>query len=81
MGFLKWILPHLAIAFSVSVFIVTILDDFNPMMGFLTGAPFRVLVIAAMVCSVGTAVLYMFRPRKSKKRSRGKFEKVEKTEK
>lgn len=76
MGILKWLLPHLSIAFSVCVLIVTILDGYNPMMGFLSGAPFRVLVIAAMVCAIGTAVLYMFRPKKSRKRPRGKFEKT-----
>ena len=53
-----WI-PNLAISLNLAMVIVVYLDMRNPMMGFLSGAPFPVLVGCACLCSVlSAATLY-----------------------
>lgn len=49
-----WI-PNLAISLNLAVVIVVYLDMRNPMMGFLSGAPFPVLVGCSCICSVLSA--------------------------
>ena len=57
MRFLKRILPHLSIACSLALLVVEILNVYNPMMGFLFGTPALVLISAACVISVITAIM------------------------
>lgn len=57
MKFLKAVLPNLTIALNLALMIVIYLDMRNPMMGFLIGTPFRVLVGACAICSIVTAVV------------------------
>ena len=57
MRFLKSVLPNLSISLNLALLIVFYLDLRNPMMGFLVGAPFLVLIISSCVCSIATAVL------------------------
>lgn len=75
MRYVRWLLPHLTVALSITVFIVLILDGYNPMMGFLVGRPFQVLLTLQVIASVTTALLSMFRKKKTGKRQRGKYEK------
>ena len=57
MRFLNGVLPNLTIALNLVLLIVMYLNSRNPMMGFLVGAPFLVLIIASCVCSIATAIL------------------------
>lgn len=79
MRILKMLLPHITIALAVSLAVVMILDIYNPMMGFLIGRPFQVLVILEVLCAMATAILHICRPYKKRRRPRGKFEKIEKS--
>lgn len=56
MRFLKRTLPHLVISLNLALMIVIYLDMRNPMMGFLRGTPYVVLVAATAICSVISAV-------------------------
>ncbi len=76
MRILKVLLPHVTIALAMCLVVVLILDIYNPMMGFLVGGPFQVLVISEAVCTLATSVLFICRPYKKRRRSRGKFEKT-----
>lgn len=49
-------LPHFNIALSLSLIVVTILNIYNPMMGFLQGTPAVVLIGAECVISICNAV-------------------------
>ena len=68
MRFFRGILPHISLALSLCLVVVVYLDRRNPMMGFLMGAPFLVLVIAAAAASVVTAITLYAQWRKPKKR-------------
>ena len=57
MKFLNALLPNLTISLNLVLLIVLYLNSRNPMMGFLTGAPFLVLVILTCVCSLATAII------------------------
>ena len=57
MRFLNAVLPNLTISLNLVLLIVMYLNSRNPMMGFLTGAPFLVLIIASCVRSIATAVM------------------------
>ena len=53
-------LPHLAICFVLALLVVVILDRVNPMIGFLRGAPFVVLMgctVLSVLGSLGALVL------------------------
>lgn len=76
MRILKMLLPHFTIALAISLAVVLILDIYNPMMGFLMGRPFQILVITEVLCSMFTSILFICRPYKKRRRPRGKFEKV-----
>lgn len=62
MRILKMLLPHFTITLAVALIVVVIVDVYNPMMGFLVGRPFRVLVILEVICSLATSVCFIFRP-------------------
>lgn len=68
MKFWKALLPNLTIALNIALMIVIYLDRRNPMMGFLVGAPFMVLVAVCCICSIATAVVLYGWWRKPKKR-------------
>lgn len=57
MKYLKAVLPNVSIALTISLFVVIILDNRNPMMGFLVGAPFLVLAVLTCVVSLATAIV------------------------
>ena len=57
MKFFRAAVPNLSMALNVALMVVIYLDRRNPMMGFLVGAPFLVLIIASCVCSIATAIL------------------------
>ena len=62
-------LPHLNIALSLSLIVVTILNIYNPMMGFLQGTPAVILIGAECVVSIFNAVsVYILWKREKKKR-------------
>lgn len=56
MKLLKAVLPNLTVSLNLALMIVIYLDMRNPMMGFLIGTPFVVLVASCCVCSILTAV-------------------------
>ena len=58
MKFLNALLPNLTISLNLVLLIVLYLNSRNPMMGFLTGAPFLVLAILTCVCSLATAIIF-----------------------
>ena len=76
MRILKILFPHFTIALAISLAVVVILDVYNPMMGFLIGRPFQVLVILEVLCAMATSILFICRPYKKRRRPRGKFEKT-----
>lgn len=57
MKFLKAVLPNISIALTISLLVVIILDNRNPTMGFLTGAPFLALAVLSCAASLATAVV------------------------
>ena len=66
MRIVKMLLPHLTIALAVVLAVVVIVDTYNPMMGFLMGKPFQVLVILEVLCSLATSLCLIFRPAKDR---------------
>lgn len=75
MRIIKKLLPHFTIALAVVLLVVVIVDVYNPMMGFLKGWPFQVLVILEVVCSLITALCLVFHPSATRKGTKGKYEK------
>ncbi len=57
MIFLRTFLPNLSAALNISLLVVVYLDLRNPMMGFLVGWPFLILVCSGALCAVATAVV------------------------
>ena len=57
MRFLNAMLPNLTISLNLVLLIVMYLNSRNPMMGFLVGTPFLVLIVLSCVCSIATAIL------------------------
>jgi len=59
MIFIRTVLPNLAIALNLSTLVIIYLDKRNPMMGFLVGWPFLILIALTALLSITTAlVLY-----------------------
>ena len=52
MRFFRSFLPNLTISLNLVLMIVIYLDMRNPMMGFLIGTPFVVLVASCCICSI-----------------------------
>ncbi len=57
MRILKILLPNLTISLNLTTAVVLYLDRRNPMMGFLMGWPFPVLMAATVICSIVTALI------------------------
>lgn len=77
MRFFRAFLPNVTICLNIALLIVIYLDRRNPMMGFLVGAPFMVLAVSAIVCSVATAIILYAMWRKQFRKGTGKYQKVE----
>lgn len=59
MKFLKAVLPNISIALSLSLLVLVIVDNRNPMMGFLRSVQAQILISVAAVIAIATAaVLY-----------------------
>ena len=56
MKFFHNVIPNLAISLNIAMLIVIYLDMRNPMMGFLRGTPYVVLVAATALSSVISAI-------------------------
>ncbi len=69
MRILKMLLPHFTITLAVALTVVVILDVYNPMMGFLVGKPFQILVVLEVLCSLATSLCFIFRPYHKEKKS------------
>lgn len=68
MKFLKIALPNISISLAISLLVVLILDNYNPMMGFLMGTPFQILALLTCVSAIATGiVLYASQFKKKKK--------------
>ena len=76
MGILKKLLPHFTIALAVALAVVVIVDVYNPMMGFLMGKPFQVLVFLEVICSLATALCFIFNTHHKEKKPTETSEKV-----
>ena len=72
MKFLRATLPNLTIALNLALMIVIYLDMRNPMMGFLVGAPFVVLVASTCVCSIATSIVLFAAYRKAMRKFKEK---------
>lgn len=70
MRFLKGVLPNISLALTVALMVVVYLDRRNPMMGFLSGAPFFILAFLAGIASITTSIVLYCEWRKPKKRKR-----------
>lgn len=57
MKFLRAVLPNITIVLNICFLVIVYLDLRNPMMGFLMGSPFLILVGSCCVCSVASAVV------------------------
>ena len=57
MKFFHSVIPNLAISLNIAMLIVIYLDMRNPMMGFLRGIPYVVLVSVTAICSVISAIM------------------------
>ena len=59
MKFLKAVLPNISIALSLSLLVLVIVDNRNPMMGVLRSVQAQILIAVASVIAIATAaVLY-----------------------
>ncbi len=67
MKFFKRILPNLSIAISLALLVLVIVDIRNPMMGFLDSPQAQILISAAAIVAIGTAVALYADERKKNK--------------
>ena len=75
MRFLKGALPNISLALSVVMLVVVYIDRRNPMMGFLSGAPFFILALLTGVTSIATAIV-LYRSWRKPKKGKKKAEKL-----
>ena len=59
MKFLKFILPHLAIAMLLGLLVLMILDGRNPLMNFLTGSAARAYMLIMCVICITVIAMYI----------------------
>lgn len=67
MKFLRAMLPNITIALNIAILVLLYLDARNPMMGFLAGTCFLVLMALTAVCSIANAIVLYGDWRKKKK--------------
>lgn len=70
MKFWRAIVPNLCISLWLALLTLVILDSFNPMLGFLKGRAFLVLVILCALCSFASAITLYADWRKAQRRRR-----------
>jgi len=72
MKFLKAVVPNLCIALWLALLTLAILDVYNPMMGFLKGKPFLVLLFLCAAASITSAVMLYRSWRRAQRRKHRK---------
>ncbi len=77
MRFWRAALPNLTIALNLALMIVIYLDMRNPMMGFLIGTPFVVLVASCCVCSIASAIVLYSSWRRMKQKNAAQSETIQ----
>lgn len=55
--FWRAVLPNLTISLILATLTVVILDSFNPMMGFMTGLAFQILLAATLLCALAVCIV------------------------
>ena len=70
MKFWRTLVPNLCISLWLALLTLVILDVFNPMMGFLRGTAFLVLIGLCAFCSLSCAILLYADARKASRRRR-----------
>ncbi len=70
MRFWRAVLPNLTISLILALLTVVILDSFNPMMGFMEGPAFRILLVVTLLCALAVCVVCYRQWRRRKKRKR-----------
>lgn len=73
-------LPHLAIAFSLGLAVITVLDGYNPLMAFLTSNASKTYIYCACAVSFLTALACIYEQRRRSKKRRLVRRVEEKTE-
>lgn len=71
MRFWRAVLPNLTISLILATLTVVILDSFNPMMGFMSGVPFLILISATLLCSLAVCIVTyrQWRRRKTRRKA------------
>lgn len=69
---MKVILPHAGIVLSLMFMVFLVLDDYNPMMNFLTNSISTVLLGIFCLISFANSILVISRSRRSKESAQGK---------
>lgn len=61
MRFIRYILPHVAIALLLGLLVLVVLDGYNPLMAFLTSPPSKVYMVCACVVSLCAMIALLSR--------------------
>ncbi len=64
MRFLRSFLPHLSLALALGLIVLVVLDNFNPMMAFLTSRPSKIFMLAVCLSSVVVSLICIVRDRR-----------------
>ena len=73
------LLPHLSIALTLALTVLVILDVYHPMLGFLKGRAFLLLVLLCALASMASAIL-LYRDYRLSFRRRRRRRPVDETE-
>ena len=63
--FIRYILPHIALVMLVGIMLITVLDGYNPFMGFLTSAVSKRFIFIGCIAGVISAVALIIRNNRS----------------
>lgn len=69
--FVIYILPHLLLSMALGLVLITVLDGYNPMMGFLTSDVSKIYIYILCALAVLTALVYIAETQ-IKSKNRGK---------
>lgn len=69
--FVIYILPHLLLSMALGLVLITVLDGYNPMMGFLTSEVSKIYIYILCALAVLTALVYIAETQ-IKSKNRGK---------
>ena len=61
-------LPHLAVALTLGLALITVLDGYNPLMAFLTSPTSKVFIYATCAVCFLTAIVCIYEQRRRRKR-------------